>query len=360
MALIHLEVSGLRNLTSVSFSPSPDLNLLIGPNGSGKSSLLEAIHLLGMGRSFRTLNSRKLIQNGADVATVFGRIDTGASVFSLGVQKRDGDITQIRMNGERLDTASSLAVLLPLQLITPDSHSLLQGEPRERRAYMDWGLFHVEHGFLELWKRYRRYLEQRNAALRSGVAMAELQQWENGLAETGEAVTNMRLTYLQQITPLFNHIYGLLLEDAPPRISCRRGWPKDISLHDVLIKNRLSEQGVGYTMSGPHRADFRLLLSPGLDAADSFSRGQQKLTVCALRIAQMQHLQQATGRRCTLLLDDLPAELDEQKRRVLMQTVAASGAQCFVTATDRLLLDTSEWKETAVFHVEHGEVTEVI
>lgn len=351
---------GLRNLTSLSLSPSPELTLLFGANGSGKTTLLEAIYLLGMARSFRSSQARKLLQTGADTATVFGRVDRDGAVYSLGVQKQLGDLTQLRVNGQKLDSASALAELLPLQLLTPESHSLLHGEPRERRAYVDWGLFHVEHGFLDLWKRYRRYLEQRNAGLRSGASASELHHWESGLAECGETVAAMRAAYLEQITPLFAHIYSVLLESEPPRISYRRGWPKDAVLLDVLMRNRDSELTAGYTMAGPHRADIRLLLPNGMDAADTFSRGQQKLTVCALRIAQMQHLQQRTGRRCTLLIDDLPAELDSLKRQTLMTAVAASGAQCFITATDRDLVDISPWTKAAMFHVEHGAVAEVI
>lgn len=143
MALTHLEVSGLRNLTSLSLSPSPELNLLFGANGSGKTTLLEAIYLLGMARSFRTSQARKLIQTGAETATVFGRVDNGDAIHGVGVQKQLGDLTQIRVNGQRPESASALAELLPLQLLTPESHTLLHGEPRERRAYMDWGLFHV-------------------------------------------------------------------------------------------------------------------------------------------------------------------------------------------------------------------------
>lgn len=360
MALIHLEVSGLRNLTSVSVNSSPALSLLYGANGSGKTTLLEAIHLLGMARSFRTSNARKLVQTGITSATVFGRIDNGSGVYAVGVQKNVADATQIRLNGERLESASTLAELLPLQLITPESHTLLQGEPKERRAYMDWGLFHVEQSFLGIWKRYRRYLEQRNAGLRTGARATEMQQWERGLAECGETVAAMRTAYLHEITPLFEHIYSVLLQQDPPRLSARRGWPKETTLFETLERNRNSEQSLGYTMSGPHRAEFRLVLASGLDVAETLSRGQQKLTVCALRIAQMQHLQQHSGRRSTLLLDDLPAELDAERRRLLMQVVAASGAQCFITATDSNLIDVSPWPAASMFHVEHGAVTEVL
>jgi DNA replication and repair protein RecF len=360
MAVIHVEVSGLRNLASVSCSPSPALNLLYGANGSGKTSLLEALHLLGVARSFRTSNSRKLIRSGCSAATVFGRVDSSFAVYTLGVKKSISEGTLIRVNGERKDSTSALAELLPLQLITPESHSLLQGEPRERRSYVDWGLFHVEQRFHEIWKRYRRFLEQRNAGLRMGASSTEMQHWERGLAENGELVASMRQAYLQNITPRFAHLYSLMLDAEPPRISHRRGWPKDLMLQVALDRNRSSEQAAGFTMAGPHRGDFRLLLANGQDVADMLSRGQQKLAVCALRIAQMQYLQEMTGRRCTLLLDDLPAELDVEKRDLLMRAVADSGAQCFVTATDRELIDLSPWDSFSMFHVEHGAVVEVV
>lgn len=360
MALIHLEVRGLRNLTSLSLSPSPGLTLLFGANGSGKTTLLEAVHLLGMARSFRTQQSRKLIQTGLSSATVFGRVDNESAIYALGVQKQLGDVTQIRINGEPQETASSLAGLLPLQLISPESYRLLQGEPKERRAYLDWGLFHVEHGFLDLWRRYRRYLEQRNAGLRALARASEIQHWERGLAECGEAVAEMRNRYLFQITPIFQEIYRELLEEEPPQLVYRRGWSREHPLVDVLERNRGSEQAAGYTMAGPHRGEFRLILSNNQDAADAFSRGQQKLAVCALRIAQMHHLQQTAGQRCILLLDDLPAELDVVRRQRLMNTIAGTGAQCFVTATDRDLVDPSPWVELSMFHVEHGDVAEVV
>lgn len=360
MALNELEVRGLRNLTSLSLSLSPTINLLFGANGSGKTSVLEAVHLLGLARSFRTQQARKLIQDGCPATTVFGRVEVGGIEHALGVEKRLDGSGAIRVDGERQNSAARLAELLPLQLITPESHSLLTGEPRERRAYLDWGLFHVEHGFLGLWKRYRRHLEQRNAGLRAGTRDLEMELWEQGLAECGEQVTSMRQRYLQTITPLFERLFSSLLDEPPPRLLLRQGWPKEFSLLETLAKNRSSERSAGYTMAGIHRADIRLVVGNGRDAADILSRGQQKLTVCALRIAQMEHLQQVRGLRCTLLLDDLPAELDVEKRAALMKNVAASRAQCLVTATDRALVDITPWTDAAVFHVEHGDASKVI
>ncbi|MFA5627170.1 MAG: DNA replication/repair protein RecF [Thiohalomonadaceae bacterium] len=360
MALLLLEINGLRNLSSASLSPASGINLLFGDNGSGKTTVLEAIYLLGMARSFRSQQLRSYLQIGAECLTIFGQVETAASTYSLGIKKQFSNTTTIKFNGQRQASSSVLAGALPLQLLTPESHQLLSGEPRERRSYMDWGLFHVEHAFLELSKTYRRLLQQRNATLRENHHIKELSYWDYKLAEIGEVISAQREKYLELVTPLFNHFYELLLDNVPPSLVYRRGWSKGVSLLEVLQRNHTTEQAAGYTMQGPHRADFRLIDLNGLNAVDVFSRGQQKLAVCALRLAQMQHMQDVNGLVCTLLLDDLPAELDVQHRQLLMQAINKTGAQCFVTATSAELLDLSAWEKLTVFHVEHGAVIKVV
>jgi len=360
MPLTYLEVRDLRNLTSLQFEPCTSLNLIIGSNGSGKTSLLEAVHVLGLGRSFRSAQSQKYIQKGKQQLLIFGRVHRQGITHAIGVQKSLVASTEIHIDRQPVSSAASLAELLPLQLITPESHQLLQGEPRERRAFIDWGLFHVEHNYLQQWKRYRRLLEQRNAALRASLTSREISLWEDDLAESGQSLTASRRNYLLQLTPYFEHIYRSLLDEEAPSLSYRQGWSKEIDLLESYRGNRDRELSLGYTLSGPHRADFRLRLDNGLEAVDGLSRGQQKLTVCALRLAQMQHLYVEQSVSCTLLLDDLPAELDSAHRGRLLAAVQQTGAQCFITATEPDLIDVSLWAERKVFHVEHGVVKEVI
>jgi len=360
MALLQLEVRGLRNLSLVSFTPSRGLNLLYGANGSGKTSLLEAIYLLGMGRSFRSPQLRKYLQHGAPSLTIFGRVENSSGLHSIGLQKQPGDITLIQCNGQRQESASILANILPLQLITPESHNLLSGEPRERRSYLDWGLFHVEHHFLDLSKTFKRLLEQRNAALRNQRSDREIAAWETALSESGEELSLLRKRYLMDIEPLFQQIYAELLQQSAPRLMYRQGWSKELGLLEVMQRNRATERTGGYTMAGPHRGDFRFMNADGLDAVDSFSRGQQKLAAYALRLAQMHHLDRVRQRRCTLLIDDLAAELDGERRQLVFSQIASLSAQCLITATERSGFDMSEWKEVSTFHVEHGSIKEVI
>lgn len=361
MSLLSLEVRTFRNLSTVNIRLSQSLTLVYGGNGSGKTSLLEAVHLLAQARSFRSPKAAKYIQSGSQSTVVFGTVNQFGTHYRLGVEKTISDQTRIQINGERQSIASSLASKLPLQLITPDSFTLLLGEPRERRAYVDSGLFHVEHDFLEVSKKYRRLLDQRNAALKRQVGLQEINVWEEDLAFCGERIAQMRENYICALQNPFAFYFRKMLEmKNVPRFILRKGWMKERSLIESLQQNRSAEYRSGFTMSGPHRADLRLIMDTGEDVADHFSRGQQKLTVSAMKLAQMELLHELDGRRSLLMVDDLAAELDRKRRGLFLEAISVTSAQCLVTSTSETALDLSSWTDKALFHVEHGTVREVI
>src|SRR5262249_33040360 len=160
-------------------------------NGAGKTSLLEAIFLLGRGRSFRTRQLRRLVARGSSEFAVFGEVSTESAVRRVGVAWSQGRLEK-RIDGESAPGTAALAALFPVHVLDPSSHELVQGTPSERRRFLDWGVFHVEHAYLETWRRYRRLLSQRNAALKAGAGMEELGAWSVPMAEAGEAVHQMR------------------------------------------------------------------------------------------------------------------------------------------------------------------------
>lgn len=361
MGVVHLDIRQVRNIAALAFTPCKQFNIIVGPNGSGKTSLLEAIHLLGLGRSFRTTQIRKLITHGSQQALVFGKISAGTRLVGVGVQKNLSGETLIKVDGSVVDSAASLADLLPLQLITPNLHELIEGEPQLRRSFLDWGLFHVEQSYLEMWRRWRRLSQQRNAALREGYSPKDIAYWDIDLGQIGERIAEARLNYLDRIRGYFEDIFQRLLGVRVPELTFRRGWPKELSLIDALSRNIDTDRKMGFTVSGPHRADVRLQIE-GFDAADFLSRGEKKLAVCAMKLAQLVDLHRSRGKSCTLLIDDLPAELDKPHRLALMNEISMTGAQCFVTAPDSELIDTSPWEEgeVATFHVEHGVLRDVV
>ena len=356
MSLTLLEVYNLRIVQHVALEPGPGLNVLVGPNGSGKTSLLEAMHMLGMGRSFRTGLAAYPVRRGETTLVVHGRWRTEqGEVVSLGVE-RGHDQRRIRVNGSTCTGASALARVLPLQAVLPDTRYLFMHSARFRRGVLDWGLFHVEPRFYELWTRYQRALRQRNATLRDGAALKSLDPWEQTLAETGEEMEGLRASYIQQWRQCMSDYAGLLLPNLSLSMCTQRGWPAGAGLADVLRQNRERDRTDGYTRMGSHRADLQVTLGDA-PLRECASQGQQILAVLALRLAQVELFMRQTGRRCLLMLDDVLNQLDGERRRCLLARVAELGAQTFITTTDADGRELDMAAGQRVFHVEQGQVT---
>jgi len=362
MFIRQLQVTALRNLSAVTVSPSPQINIFFGANGSGKTSLLEAIHLLGLARSFRAQPLQSLIQHGQAQCAVFAEL-AGANglLRKLGVSRdRQGEL-QVRINGENARSLAQLAQELPLQVINPNSFRLLEGAPKQRRQFMDWGVFHVEQNFLSTWQRLQRALRQRNSWLRHAKITADFQTvWDRELCLAGEAIDNYRRVYVGALKLVFEQVLAQLIEMDGLALSYYRGWDKERSLAEVLVASFVRDQQLGSTQAGPQRADLRLRLS-GSNAADILSRGQQKLIVCALHIAQGYLLAKAGRSACVYLVDDLPSELDEQHRQALCRLLEGLGCQVFITCVEPQVLRNNWQKDTkvAMFHVEHGQIKRV-
>jgi DNA replication and repair protein RecF len=361
MALTRFMVTAVRNLQPVTLSPSPRINILSGDNGSGKTSVLEAIHLLGLARSFRSTRLMPVIQHEQSGCTVFGHVQLADGRQSnLGISRdRQGEF-QIRIDGQNARSASQLAETLPLQLINPDSFRLLEGAPKIRRQFLDWGVFHVEHKFLPAWQRLQKALRQRNSWLRHGTLDAASQAaWDRELCLASDEIDGYRRAYIQALKPVFEKTLSELVELEGLTLSYYRGWDKDRELSDVLSTSLSRDQQLGHTQAGPQRADLRLRLGQH-NAAEILSRGQQKLVVCALRIAQGHLLNQAKHGQCIYLVDDLPSELDEHHRRALCCLLEDLHCQVFITCVDHELLREGWRTDTpvAMFHVEHGSITQ--
>ena len=216
----------------------------------------------------------------------------------------------------------------------------------------------MEQSFHSTWTEYNRILKQRNAALRAGMKPADIQVWDKGLVENALKITQLRINYIESILPTLKD-YTKRLVGFEPEFIYSQGWQKDEDLREKLRDSLETDMSQGYTRAGPHRADL-IIKHDGLAAQASFSRGQQKLLVSAMRLAQTTHLRQQTGQQTVLLVDDLAAELDKDKRARLLQLLKETAAQLFVTVTEAELVDVSAWEEVKMFHVEHGIIKEVV
>lgn len=363
MRLRRLSLTNLRNIQSAGLSNLATINILYGDNGSGKTTVLEGIYMLSLARSFRSHKIKPLINKEADSCVVFSDLDAdGGRSHSIGIERQRTTGGQIKLDGKPAERISQLAELLPLQLINSDSFQLLTGGPVNRRRFLDWGVFHVEHHFHEAWKITQRCLKQRNSLLRHGrMDGSELAVWDQELARAGAAVTRYRRQYIEAFTPLFAQMLTALTELDPMdnlELGFSQGWDKSTaSLAEYLQQQSARDRELGHTHGGPHRADLRLRYKKE-SAGDVLSRGQQKLVVCALSLAQAVYLQQQTDRRCVFLIDDLPAELDAQHRQTLCKLLVSLGSQVFISCVDPADLEGCWPEDTdiAMFHVEHGRI----
>ena len=361
MTVSRLVITNLRNLGSVDMAPGAEVNVIVGPNGSGKTSLLEGIYLLGRARSFVTGKQVALIKRGQKNCTVFGKVRTTRSgpAVSVGVERSLDGKQQIKIAGDRVNSSAALAELLPLQVINPGSFRLLDGGPKSRRQFIDWGVFHVEHSFVHNWKRFSRCLKQRNNLLRQrGSVDRQLESWDREFVESSLLLTEQRRSYVERLVPLFQDFLGKICDLTDIRMEFYPGWDADTALEKILIDSRMRDRKDGYTHYGPQRAELRVKYL-GLNAADTLSRGQQKLLVCAMKIAQGYQYLEARGRPCVYLIDDLAAELDGNYRAALCGLLAEMDCQVFVTGVEESVLNGC-WgqKEIQVFHVEQGQIVE--
>jgi DNA replication and repair protein RecF len=356
MLLSSLNINNFRNFENTHFDFENQYNLFYGKNGSGKTSILEAIHYLALGRSFRSHLLRRIIKYGTDGFSIFGKIKQETNFIAVGTERSISSGKHIRIAGEDAHSHLEITKLVPLQLLNQDSYRLLDDGPKARRQFIDWGLFHVEQNFLTLWRKVERILDQRNAAIRTSSKIDSINIWDKELSKFGLELHQQRKHYIETFIPIAQHILQKLLCDFSINISYFAGWDAERDLDSVLANNLKNDLRLGYTTSGPHRADLKLTIDK-IPAKDAMSRGQQKLLLYGLQIAQGILLNKLTDKSCIYLADDLPAELDSQKQTLLANILLNLQSQIFVTGLTRNDLgNLFDSKNPKMFHVEQGRI----
>lgn len=352
MPLTYFRCSDFRCLHSAELELHPRYNLIYGRNASGKTSVIEAIAYLGRGRSFRGAATENLVRHGANEFVLFGKVDTGVREATIGVRNGRAGL-EIHVDGDKTPSAAGLAEILPLQVLDPDVHDLVAGGPEGRRRYIDWIAFHVERGYLEQWRRFRRALKQRNAALKEARGTDGLKSWDREFVQAAREVHEARRRVLEITRPALEETGEALLGVAVDA-EYKQGWSGDTSLADALGASLVKDRQLGATQAGPHRADLRLAYDER-QARRLVSRGQQKLLASAMILAAADVVQTDMERPLLLLLDDPAAELDEDSLARLMGCVVALGSQVIATALDAQAVLFPD--RPRLFHVEQGALT---
>jgi len=363
MYISQVRLQNFRNFEAVQIHPHKNLNILFGENGAGKSSLLEAIHVLGYGRSFRTTKADAFIQSGKSQASGFCKFSLEEEDYSLGFSRSKVEGYKFSVNGEKTKKIADIARILPVQIFTPQSSDLVLGPPLGRRRYIDWLLFHVEQKFQYINSRYQNCLQQRNALLKNfdykqSEAFISQDVWSEQLADLGESITSLRESYISRLNDEISALYRKFYPEIKIVLRYNIGWEKSSSLIDSLRSRIQRDLFRGSTSSGPHKADLQFYIDDK-NAAEFMSRGQLRLLVSILLLAEVKLLKAITNKPSVFLIDDISAELDESTREMFLNEVLKQDTQVFVTAIEKEQMSfMQDYNNKKVFHVKQNHVFE--
>lgn len=351
-----MQAQGLRSFTECQLSFSPGINVLYGDNGVGKTSILEGINVLSCGKSFRTSKVSNIVSSGNSELILFGEVVDQQNLIHLGVQIGSG-IKELRVSRQKVSKWADLAKILPVLDLHPESYLLVTGGPIERRKYLNWGMFHVEPNYAQVWSEYSKALKQRNFCLKSR-NIKQARHWHQSLSQGGQKISTALEKYSYDIAPYINEILDLFGFTEKIELKYWSGWDQNYSLEQLLDDELQSHEMPISTQNGPHRGDLKISWQ-GRVFSKTSSRGQQKVLAIALKLAQAQLLQQQYGKASIYLIDELPAELDRRRREVALDILGQLDSQVIISAVSKDSMRCLD-KQVKWFHVEHGNVSAVV
>lgn len=356
MGIKSVELINFRNINCTELKINQSLNIFFGENASGKTSILEALYMISTGNSFRTKKLQEIIKFDKDRLYVNGVTENvGEIPISIGISIGRSD-RKIRINGKEIASRAELARYSPLQLVNPKSFMVIEGSPSFRRQLMDWGVFYIKPSFIQNWKRYKRALIQRNHIIKSGI-VNDIEIWDRELSKYGTMVSEDREEYLAELKPYFTAIaknfYPLLNFD----LRFYPGWDTTHKYLESLQKNKSRDVHYGFTQNGPHKADFQILVENHM-AKKFASRGQIKILVIALKIAQLELLKLKSSRQAFLLIDDICAELDKKNLQILKGLMREIDLQYFLSVLNKLDFGDFRKFDSSIFKLHDGLITQ--
>ncbi len=358
MAIINkLSINQFRNLKNQYIEPSKNINLFIGENAQGKTNIIEAIYYLGHNRSFKTKTINEVIHHN------FKDFQLNALINNKRVKlEKSKKNNLISIDQQRIKNTSQLTKLLPIQIITPDKGFIVNGTPKNKRSYLDWGVFHVEPEFSKHFKSYNKTLKNINLLLFKN-NVSELDYWFLELAKTAKKINQSRINYIEQLknTKPSGELQQLLtLFDLIDTFDYQfySGWPKEVdnldkqSIYQYLCKNKQSLIKANYLNYGSHKASINFFLNSKNECF--LSRGQQKTLSIIFWLTQVLMLVNQ-GINPVVLIDDLSSELDHKKIKTILQYLDLLNIQTFMSDINNNPIKIKH-SDSSIFKINNGVI----
>lgn len=370
MYVQHLDLLSFRNYEKLAFGPSSGLNVLFGANAQGKSAVLEAVYLLATSKSHRTSRDLDMIRVGDENSRVCAQAIRNTSTdVMLEIVLSRGEKKTVKINGVRHHRIADMIGQIKAVVFSALDIEMIRGEPDLRRRFMNLEISQVSPGYVMALSRYKRALEQRNSLLKSlkmeQGSISGLEVWDSQVAEYGSAIAFRRQEFLGALSTIASEIYRFLTDSTEelcvgykPNL-CTENSASEQEIREVFLR-RLSERrqvdmARGTTTVGPHRDDMDFTVSR-LSARDYGSQGQQRTAALAVKLAEIELIEQSTQESPVVLLDDAGAELDELRRTRVVEKVACK-CQTIITTARPEELGSKLLESASMFQVRAGTVT---
>ncbi len=352
MFIKKLKITNFRIFQEKEFNFKHRINVFHGDNGTGKTSILESIHYLSTGKSFRKCSFKSLININFDYLNVFIELEKDGLNSIVSINKAKNGSWKARLNHNTITKQSQISNLLPVVSIDPEVYRLVDLGPINRRNFLDWLVFHVKHDYLILWKKVQKCTKQLNSLYKNKANSQEIELWENSFIEFSEQLNEVRALFYNEMQPIIQALTHHMQSDISHlSLEYYKGWSDGLTLKEQLEKDRKRNLLYGQLQHGPHKMDIKInvLNNP---ASQVLSRGQKKVLSLTFYMAYIQLLLNH-GIKPIVCLDDLDAELDDNKLTKVSEFFIQSNLQLFITTVLPEKIK-NIFPKTQMFHVKHN------
>jgi len=368
MIITRLKLVNYRNYKSLDIDFSKSTNIIYGNNAQGKTNIVESIYLCASGRSHRTSKDFELLKNSEDSFYIKLNLNKLGSEGQIEITYSPEERKKIKINELPIKKLADLMGHLNAVMFSPEDLQIIKQGPSERRRFVDITLSQLRPSYFHDLQQYAKILYQRNTLLKSIPEKKELEGtlevWDSHLAQTGSRIMKSRFEFIKRLNCFAKNRHELLTGGKEELLlKYEPSFEYDFSLSEKeladeilkrLNRNRRMEILKGISLTGPHRDDINILLN--CESTKVYgSQGQQRTAVLSMKLAEIDLMKEESGDCPVLLLDDVLSELDDDRKKQLLDCI--EGMQTFITCTDRGLFDRT-LEDTRFYKVENGNVTE--
>lgn len=357
MVIESMQLNNYRNYASASLTFSPGVNIFYGDNAQGKTNLMEAVYLCGTSRSHRGSRDRDLIRFGEEEAHIRLMFRRQSLSHRLDLHLKQKKSKGIAIDGMPIRRSSELLGLLHIVFFSPEDLGMIKNGPSMRRRFLDLEMSQLDHGYLQYLTSYNRLLSERNNLLKQISVFPQLREtldgWDAQLLDAGRELIRKREKFIRHIHAMMREIHGKLTGN---REEMRVFYEKNVeadAFGEALLERRDRDIRMGSTSVGPHRDDMGFQVN-GIDIRKFGSQGQQRTAALALKLSEIRLIEQVSGDKPVLLLDDVLSELDSHRQNYLLENIA--DIQTMITCTGLEDFVNKRMRLDRIFYVEQGKI----